>query len=58
MEIVNHRQKILDIMSSNANGNETFATEVISTENVEDKCERSKMKESNLFVFQAINLGD
>ena len=58
MGIVNHRRKILDIMSSNANGNETFATEVISTENVEDKCERSKMKESNLFVFQAINLGD
>ena len=58
MEIVYHRRKILDIMSSNANGNETFATEVISTENVEDKCERSKMKESNLFVFQAINLGD
>ena len=58
MEIVNHRRKILDIMSSNANGNETFATEVISTENVEDKCERSKMKESNLFVLQAINLGD
>ena len=58
MEIVNQRRKILDIMSSNANGNETFATEVISTENVEDKCERSKMKESDLFVFQAINLGD
>ena len=58
MEIVNHRQKMLDVTSSNANGNETFATEVISTENVEDKCERSKMKESNLFVFQAINLGD
>ena len=36
MEIVNHRRKILDIMSSNANGNETFATEVISTENVEE----------------------
>ena len=49
---------MLDVTSSNANGNETFATEVISTENVEDKCERSKMKESDLFVFQAINLGD
>ena len=58
MEIVNHRQKMLDVTSSNANGNETFATEVISTENVEDKCERSKMKESNLLVFQTINLGD
>ena len=58
MEIVNHRRKMLDVTSSNANGNETFATEVLSTENVEDKCERSKMKESNLFVFQAINLGD
>ena len=58
MEIVNHRQKMLDVTSSNANGNETFATEVISTENVEDQCERSKMKESNLLVFQTINLGD
>ena len=36
MKIVNHRRKILDIMSGNANGNETFATEVISTENVEE----------------------
>ena len=48
MEIVSHRQKMLDAMLR-----ETiiFATKVISTENVETKCGRSKKKESNPFLF-------
>ena len=58
MEIVNQRRKMLDAMESNANRNDNFATKVISTENVEKKCKRSKKKESNLFRFQVINLGD
>ena len=58
MEIVNQRRKLLDAMESNAKGNDKFATKVISTENVKKKCKRSKKKESNLFLFQVINLGD
>ena len=58
MEIINHRQKMLDAMESNAKGNDNFATNVISTENVEKKCERSKMEESNLFFFQVMNVND
>ena len=38
MEIVNHRQKMLDATVCNAKGNDNFATKVISTENVEKKC--------------------
>ena len=48
MEIVNHRQKNV---GCNAKGNDNFATKVISTENVETKCGRSKKKESNPFYF-------
>ena len=58
METVNQRRKMLDAMESNANRNDNFATKVVSTENVEKKCKRSKKKESNLFRFQVINLGD
>ena len=36
-------------MESKAMGNYNFATKVISAENVEKKCGRSKKKESNLF---------
>ena len=56
MEIVNQRLKILDAMENIAKWNNNFATKVMSTENVEKKCKRSKKKESNLFVFQVINL--
>ena len=35
MEIVNHRQKMLVAMETNAKKNDNFATKVISTENVE-----------------------
>ena len=46
---------MLDSMVSNENDN--FITKVMSTENKEKKCEKSKKKESNLFLFQVINLG-
>ena len=35
MEIVNHRRRILDVMESDAKGNDNFATTVISTKTVE-----------------------
>ena len=35
MEIVNHKQKMLDATESNAKGSDDFATKVIITENVE-----------------------
>ena len=49
---------MLDAIESNAKGNYTFPTKVISTENAEKTCKRSKKEESNLFLFQVINLGD
>ena len=56
MEIVNHRQKMLDAMESNAKGNDNFVIKVISTVNVDGKSYikrkkngRSKNKESNQF---------
>ena len=58
MKIVNQRQKMLDAMESNAKGNDKFAAKVISMENVERKCKRSKKKESSLFLFEVINFGD
>ena len=58
MEIVHQRRKMLDVMESNFKGNDNFATKVTSTENEEKKCERSKMEESNLFLFEVINFGD
>ena len=58
MEIFNQRRKMLDATESNAKGNDNFATKVISTENVEKKCKRSKKEETNSFLFQVINLGD
>ena len=51
MEIVNQRQKMLNAMESNAKGNDNFAAKMISTENVEKKCGRSKKKESNLLTW-------
>ena len=51
MEIVNHRQRMLDATESNAKGNNNFATKVISAKNVGKKCRRSKKKESNLLLF-------
>ena len=58
MEIINQRRKMLDAMESNAKGNDNFANKVISTENIEKKCKKSKKKESHLFLFQVIILGD
>ena len=49
---------MLDAMERNPKGNDNFAIKVISTENVEKRCKRSQNKESNLFPFQVINLGD
>ena len=49
---------MLDAMESNPKGNDNFATKLISAENVEKKCKTSKKEESNLFIFQVINLGD
>ena len=51
MEIVEHRQKLLHATENSAKGNDNFATKVISTENVEKLCGRSKKKESNLSLF-------
>ena len=42
MEIVYQRRNMLDAMESSPKGNGNFATKVISTENVETKCKRSK----------------
>ena len=58
MEIVHQRRKMLDAMESNPKGNDNFATKLIRTENVEKKCKTSQKEESNLFIFQVINLGD
>ena len=47
---------MLDAMESSAKGNDT---KVISTENIEKiNVKKSKKEESNLFLFQVINLGD
>ena len=52
MEILD--DKMLNVMESNSKGKKNFATELISTENVEGKscslkkCGRTKKKESNL----------
>ena len=58
MEIINQRRKMLDAMESNAKGNDNFASKVISIKNVEKKCKKCKKKESHLFLFQVIILGD
>ena len=58
MKIVHQRRKMLAAMESNPEGNDNFATKVITTENVEKKCKRSKKEESNLFLFQVINFGN
>ena len=39
MEIVNHRQKMLDAAECNAKGNGNFATKVISMDNEEKNLE-------------------
>ena len=44
MEIINQKRKMLDATESNAKGNDNFASKVISTENVEKKCGRSKKR--------------
>ena len=44
-------------MESNPKGNDNFATKVISKENVEKGCKRSKKEKPNLFLFQVINSG-
>ena len=50
----NLRRKMLNVMESNSKGKKNFATELISTENVEGKscnlkkCGRTKKKKSNL----------
>ena len=47
-------------MESNSKGKKNFATELISTENVEGKscslkkCGRTKKKKSNLFLFKLL----
>ena len=58
MKIVHQRRKMLAAMESNPEGNDNFATKVITTENVEKKCKRSKKEESNLSLFQVINFGN
>ena len=51
MEIVNHRQKMLDAAECNAKGNGNFAAKVISMGNEKKKMWKKKEKESNLFLF-------
>ena len=52
MEILNHRQKMLDATESNAKRNDNFVAKTISTKNLEEKkCGKSKKDESNLFFF-------
>ena len=58
MEIVHQRRKMLDATESNPEGNDNFATKVISTENVEKNVKEVKRKNQTLFLFQVINLGD
>ena len=58
MEIVNKRRKLLDAMDSNTRENDNFTSKMISMENVERKCNKSEKEESNLFLFQVIDLGD
>ena len=58
MEIVNKRRKLLNAMDSNTRENDNFTSKMISMENVERKCNKSKKEESNLFLFQVIDLGD
>ena len=45
---------MLDAIESNPKENDDSATKVISTENVEKKCKRSKKEESDLFLFQVL----
>ena len=56
MEIVNHKQKMLDATESNAKGSDDFATKVISTENVEKNMEEVRRKNQTSFFFKL--LGD
>ena len=48
----------LDAMESNAKENDNFTTKVISNENAEINCKRSKKEEPNSFLFQVINFDD
>ena len=50
MEIVNQRQKMLDAMESNAEGNDNFVTKVIITENVE-KIAKEVRRKNQIFFF-------
>ena len=45
-------------MESNTRENDNFTSKMISMESVERKCNKSKKEESNLFIFQVIDLGD
>ena len=42
---------MLDATECNAKGNDNFSTKVVSMENVEKNCGRSKKKEPNFFLF-------
>ena len=50
MEILNQRQKMLDAMESNAEGNDNFVTKVIITENVEKNAKEVRRK-NQTFLF-------
>ena len=56
MEIVNHGLKMLDATENNAKGNDSFATKVISTENVEKNVEEVRRK--NQIYFSSKSLVD
>ena len=49
MEILNQRQKMLDAMESNAEGNDNFVTKVIITENVEKNAKEVRRKNQTFF---------
>ena len=54
MEIINHRQKMLDAMESNTKGNDNFATKAISTENVGKNVKEVRIKNQTYFFSKLL----
>ena len=58
MEMVNHGLKMLHVTESNAKGKDSFATKVISMENVERKKNVEEVRRKNQTYFSSKLLGD
>ena len=54
MEIVHQRRKMLNATESNPEGNDNFATKVISTENVEKNVKEVKRKNQTYFFSKLL----